>query len=62
MKRDYLAAFFAFWAIVLDIIVSPVRTFLWEEKQVLEGGEYDEEADDQEQGTQETDSGDQLQA
>lgn len=51
MKKDWLAAIFAFPAIVLDLIVSPIRTFLWEEKEVLDGSEYDEEADYQNENT-----------
>ena len=56
MKKDWLAAIVSAPAILLDILVRPFKEFIWEEKQVLEGAEYDPEADYQEQGAQEADS------
>lgn len=59
MKKDWLAAIAAFPAILLEIIGEPIQRFLWEEKEVLEGAEYDTEADPQ-QGAQEENNTGQL--
>lgn len=56
MKKDYVAAFFASFSIALEAIVSGLKWFFIQEKEVVNGGEYDKEQDAQTQ-----DSGDQLQ-
>lgn len=54
MKRNWLAAFFGAFSIVFELIVDPVKDFLWQEKEILHGAEDDD--DDTEQGIEKTDS------
>ena len=57
MKKDYIAAFFASFSIVLEAIVDGLHWFFIQEKEVVEGSEYDQEQESETQN-----SGDQLQA
>lgn len=57
MKKDYIAAFFASFSIALEAIVDGLHWFFIQEKEIVNGAEYD-----QEQDTQTQNSGDQLQA
>ena len=49
MKKDWLAAICAFPSIILEIMAAPIQRLVGEEKQVLEGAEYDPESDYQEE-------------
>lgn len=51
MKKDYIAAFFASFSIVLEVIMDGLRWFFIQEKEIVNGAEHDKE-----QGFEETDS------
>lgn len=55
-RKDWLAAIVSIPSILLELLVDPIKRFCWEEREILNGGEYDTEDDDTEQKVEKTDS------